>query len=136
MFFSRPTTYAVRALTYLASHSDDGPILSAAIAREENIPGSYLIKVLGTLSFHGYVRSVRGPGGGFSLNCKPEEIRLLDIYSLFDTVSLSHQCLMRHGDCNGDPDCPVHRHWQPAHDSLMSFLRDLSVQDLLKHGQA
>ena len=38
---SKKTKYALNALTYLARHHQEGPVLISAIAQSERIPGSF-----------------------------------------------------------------------------------------------
>jgi len=47
----------------------------------------------------GLVNSVRGPGGGFSLDKNPEEINLKDIYEIIDGPLLQQVCMLGHTKC-------------------------------------
>ena len=42
----------------------------------------HLSKVLQRLNKNGFVRSIRGPGGGYVLNCNPEKTELAPIFEL------------------------------------------------------
>ncbi|MBK6911453.1 MAG: Rrf2 family transcriptional regulator [bacterium] len=63
MIFSKQTSYAIRALVYLAQNSANGPVLVATIAKAEYLTAPFLSKLMGELSANGIVSGARGPGG-------------------------------------------------------------------------
>jgi Rrf2 family protein len=130
MIFSKPWTYAIRALLYLAEHRDQGPILSTTIAENEGIPAPYLVKILGTLNSAKIVGSTRGPGGGFSLQVDPKKLNLMRVVVLFDSVDLFQDCILGLGLCGENEQCPIHRRWKEPKAGLMSFLEETTLADL------
>ena len=56
----------------------------ADIARAKHIPRKYLEQILMSLKRAGYVKSRRGPSGGYLLAKPPEEITLAEIIRLMD----------------------------------------------------
>lgn len=131
MIFSKPTSYAVRALVYLAQNRTNGAALAADIARAEKLPAPFLSKLLRELSANGVVSAVRGPGGGFILSKEPAEISLYDVFMLYDGLTLSTECLLGHGVCSDETACCVHQHWKPTKSSIENFLRSTSIEDLV-----
>jgi Rrf2 family transcriptional regulator, iron-sulfur cluster assembly transcription factor len=131
MLFSKPWTYAIRALLYLAEHRKEGPILSSQIADAENIPASYLVKILGTLNGTRIISSTRGPGGGYSLLKNPESIRLLDIVTPFESVDLFDNCILGLGHCSDNDQCPVHKRWKDTKLQLIQFLEETTLADVM-----
>ena len=132
MIFSKPWTYAIRALLYLAEHRNEGPILSTTIAESEGIPAPYLVKILGILSTAKIVGSTRGPGGGFHLQLDPAKVNLMKVVALFDSVGLFEECLLGLGRCGDNEDCPIHRRWKEPKRFMMRFLEDTTLADLVK----
>ena len=130
MIFSKPWTYAIRALLYLAEHRNEGPILSTTIAQEEGIPAPYLVKILGILNSAKIVSSTRGPGGGFSLQMDPKRLPLMKVVLLFDSVDLFQECILGLGPCGENDDCPIHKRWKDPKAQLMRFLDDTTLADL------
>ena len=59
--------YAVMAMVDLAMHSDGKPIALADIATRQEISLSYLEQLFAKLRRGSQVKSVRGPGGGYTL---------------------------------------------------------------------
>jgi Rrf2 family cysteine metabolism transcriptional repressor len=81
---SRKSEYACLALIDLAENLVKGHVRTGDISARKNIPRKYLEQILLTLKRSGYVRSVRGPGGGYRLSRAPGEITLAEILRLMD----------------------------------------------------
>ncbi len=132
MIFSKPVTYAIKALIHLAEHREKGPILSSTIASAQDIPPAFAVKMLGTLISAGFVYSVRGPGGGFSLLRSPDQITLYEVMALFERMQLAHECLLGRGVCSDDAACPIHAIWKQPKQSLLRFLNETTITDLIQ----
>ncbi len=78
MKFSNRTLYGLKALLALASRYGEGSLSAAQIARQEDIPTPYLEQIIHALKKQGFVKSVRGPQGGYVLNRKPADVSLHD----------------------------------------------------------
>ena len=68
------TDFALRMLMYLATSA--GRATAAQVARLYGVSSHHMAKVVQRLARLGYVRSVRGVGGGIELARPPAEIRL------------------------------------------------------------
>ena len=79
VILSRPSQYAVKALSNLASHPMGSFRMASELAFEEGIPNPYLGKILQGLAKANVLRSQKGPGGGFALAREPKDIRLIQI---------------------------------------------------------
>jgi Rrf2 family protein len=132
MLLSKPTSYAIRALTCLAVYREEGAILSSRIAEEWSIPAQFLIKIMGTLTTAGLVHSTRGPGGGFSLAADPASITLLRVLNLFEGVGLTEECLLGLGKCSDVTACAVHYRWKSPKSELMNFLSQTTIAELAR----
>ena len=76
--------FAVTAMIDLALREHSGPVALAAISPRQQISLSYLEQLFGKLRRHELVESTRGPGGGYSLGRKAEEITVADIIVAVD----------------------------------------------------
>jgi Rrf2 family protein len=65
--FSASTTHALRAMAWLAAHTDGEAMLGRDLARKLKIPPDYLSKVLATLARSGVLTASRGAKGGYRL---------------------------------------------------------------------
>jgi Rrf2 family cysteine metabolism transcriptional repressor len=74
MKFSTRATYGLRAMLYLADHYGESAVSISQIAEEERISAAYLEQILSRIKKEGWVKSVRGPRGGYVLTAKPSQI--------------------------------------------------------------
>jgi Rrf2 family transcriptional regulator, cysteine metabolism repressor len=84
MRLSRKSEYACLAMIDLAEYYRTKPITMTDLAKRKSIPKKYLEQILLTLKRAGYVKSARGPGGGYSLAKPPQQISLAEIIRLLD----------------------------------------------------
>lgn len=79
MKLSRTACYAIRAVIHISWQHDDGPIVGHQAARELNLSGSFLLRILVALSRAGLLDSIKGPNGGYRLARPVDTITLLDV---------------------------------------------------------
>ncbi len=94
------TDFALRCLLYLGERP--GRATVAEVAQFFQISAHHLAKVVQELTRLGFVRSVRGSGGGFELAQAPENIRLGQVISacegglhLLDCVRIDEVCVIQ-----------------------------------------
>lgn len=75
MQLTRHTDYALRLLIQLAGQPGQR-VSIAAVAQEQAISHSHLMKVANELAHAGFIEAVRGRGGGISLKGSPAEINI------------------------------------------------------------
>ena len=108
--YGKSTENAIAAMSRLAEVWDGGQTLLSAsdIAENRHLQKPFVSKILSGLAQAGLVTGTRGPGGGFRLARAPEEITLLDVYTVFERDSSSTTCPFGGGVCGvGDP-CVLH----------------------------
>lgn len=79
MRLSTKGRFAVTAMIDLGLHQRHGPVPLSAIAQRQHISLSYLEQMFSRLRQDGLVESTRGPGGGYTLGNKGEDITVADI---------------------------------------------------------
>lgn len=72
------------------------------LAEKMGFSKHHVAKVLQRLVKEGYLRSVRGPSGGFRLVKEPNEITLLEIYEAIESKLVVSKCPMDYDICNFD----------------------------------
>ena len=109
MIRGKATESAIAAMGVLSERYDGGEtLLSAAdIAQARGLQRPFVSKVLTDLARVGLVRSVRGPGGGFTLARAPDEIYLYEVNDLFERPS-GDACPFGGGICGEGENCPLH----------------------------
>ena len=65
--------YALRLMLDLALNNTGEPVRLKDVAKRQEISEKYLEQIISILNKAGFVKSVRGPAGGYSLKRKPEE---------------------------------------------------------------
>ena len=128
---SQTCEYALRAVTYIAQHEQDGSILAREVASHTNVPLKYLQKILRDLVRSGVLSSVRGIGGGFRLRKSARELHLLDVVTPFADPLERTTCPFGNPRCRKDNPCPVHDRWVRVVEAYRTFLETTRVQDLL-----
>ncbi|MBK8801104.1 MAG: Rrf2 family transcriptional regulator [Fibrobacteres bacterium] len=136
MIYSKPCMHGLRAVLYIATRNVETPVRGEDIAREEDLPQPFLSKILKILSSRNVLHSVRGPGGGFRLARKSEEISLFDIVEAIDGVSQFDECALGWKTCQDDKPCPLHTSWKQMRLGLREYLVRTSVADLVQHEKA
>lgn len=76
------TDYALRTLMYLATRTERVNV--ADVSRLFGISTHHVAKVVNQLSRIGYIRSIRGIGGGIELAQQPEDICVGDVIERFE----------------------------------------------------
>ena len=85
----------------LVAEKRPGLISARKMAERLRVSEAHLSKVLQRLGRGGFVRSVRGPGGGFTLGRKPAKISLLEVYESIDGPLEGSRCLFDKPVCSG-----------------------------------
>ncbi|MHC4793808.1 MAG: Rrf2 family transcriptional regulator [Planctomycetota bacterium] len=128
--YTRQTETAIAAASRLAEVYDGGTtrLSVTEIAESRNLQRPFLAKILTVLSQAGIVGGVPGPGGGFTLAKPPREIRIYDIYRLFETENASHICPFGGGVCGqGDP-CPLHAELVDVQNAVDQLLYETTLE--------
>ncbi len=94
------TVLAIHAMMYTARHGDR-LVSTREIAEFHSISENHLAKVMQRLVHAGFIKSTRGPKGGFSLAKEPDEVTLTELYELFEGPFSSSTCLIGNPVCDG-----------------------------------
>src|SRR4029450_2237003 len=107
----------------LGLRSTNGPVALAAISSRQQISLSYLEQLFGKLRRHELVESTRGPGGGYSLGRKSEDITVADIIVAVDEPIDATGCARRE-NCMGHESgrCMTHDLWASLNSKMIEFL--------------
>ena len=129
--FSNTTEYAIRAVIYIAQHQQAGPVSGHVVAEALDAPTNYMAKTLHGLVRAGVLASTRGKHGGFRLADPADQVRLLDVASVFEQFDERRRCLLGRPQCRDDSPCAMHERWKPLAEGFAEFLRETTVADLM-----
>ena len=131
---SKKSQYALKALSYLAEHKDQGPVLISEIAQLKNIPIKFLENILLELKKANILDSKKGKGGGYFLKQNPGDVSLAKVIrisngpiALIPCVSLNfyEKC----ENCNED-HCGLHDVLIEVRDASLAILEKKTLLDL------
>jgi Rrf2 family protein len=79
MKLTRASSYALHAVSYMASRKNSDAVASHVIAQDRRIPERFLLKVLKPLVAADILRSIKGPNGGYRLARPANDITMLEV---------------------------------------------------------
>lgn len=126
--------YAVTAMLDLAFHSQIKPVTLTDIAARQTISLSYLEQLFARLRRAGMVKGVRGPGGGYKLCRKANDINIAEIIAAVDEPLDSTKC-GGEANCQKDRACLTHNLWMGLSEQIRDYLEGISLADLLEKNQ-
>jgi Rrf2 family protein len=132
MQITRQADYAVRAVLYLARLGPEQRAATSQIAQEQQIPPSFLAKIVSQLSVAGLLQTSRGARGGVSLARSPEQISLLEVVEAIDGPILLNECVSENGACSFGDDCPIGQIWCEAQAELVERLKATNFAHFLQ----
>lgn len=107
--FSNSCKYAIRAVLYLATHSDEEKKVKVEdIAEALDIPKHFLAKLLMQLTKHQIISSLKGRNGGFYLTKQDRSKTLLNVIEAIDGLSKMRECVLGLDNCSDERPCPYH----------------------------
>tara|TARA_Y100000748_G_C15174368_1_gene362978 strand:- start:94 stop:519 length:426 start_codon:yes stop_codon:yes gene_type:complete len=137
MKLSSKGRYAVMALADLAKFDRIEPISLRDISLRQNISLVYLEQLFLKLKKDKIVNSVRGKRGGYFLNKKPSEVKILDIFLAVEEKVKTIGCEKDSTQgCNGKSSkCITHNLWDELEEYINTFFKNKSLEDLLKNNK-
>lgn len=126
MRLTRYTDYAMRVLLHLAARGD-GLASIGDIARLYDISQNHLMKVVQDLGKAGFVRTVRGRGGGIALARPADQIVIGQVVRQTEDGFQLVDC----GSCLIAPACTLPRVLNEATAAFIAVLDKYTVADLL-----
>lgn len=121
------------ALRILMSCAEAGgePVTMVGMAQSLGLTEALVVKACHRLMRAGYLKGMRGRGGGYLLGRVAGEITLLEVVRLFEDEDDLFPCrLEADGDCRIAPICRLRVACEAAHGAFASVLRNTTVGDL------
>jgi Rrf2 family protein len=132
---ARSTDYAVRAILFMAQDPDQ-VTSTAELEAELHLPRPFMRKTLQILQKAGYLDSVKGNKGGFTLTRRPSDIRMFDLMTIFQGDISLGDCLFKKKICSCVKTCPLRQEIKKMEQALLERLKTLTVADLMKDKKA
>ena len=120
--------FAINAMIDLALRDNGAPVPLSELALRHHISLSYLEQVFAKLRQHGLVESTRGPGGGYTLGFRADNISVADIVAAIEEAP-QEPGTMLNAEAQSAQDLTQDL-WNELHTTLMAHMKTISLRSL------
>ena len=132
MKISTKGRYAIRLMLDLACDLSGKPVSLNDIAARQQISEKYLEQIISVLNKAGYVRSIRGPQGGYLLVREPKEYTVGMILRATEGDLAPVSCVGNSAvECDRADSCVTVRIWQKINDAVDNVVDNITLADLV-----
>ena len=133
MKISTKGRYALRLMLDMALNNTGNPIRIKDIATRQNISDKYLEQIVSVLNKAGFVKSIRGPQGGYKLTKRPEQYTVGMILRLTEGSLAPVSCLDDEVNmCERQEECVTLILWRKLDDAIKSVIDNVTLADLVE----
>ena len=130
MILTTKARYAVMAVIEISEEKNSQPISLQAISEKQKISLSYLEQIFACLKKAGIVVSFKGPGGGYVLGKKREEITIADIIKAMGEHVKMTRCSTKEDCVTVSSKCKTHHLWRGLENKIYEYLDSVSLSSL------
>lgn len=125
--------YALRLMIDIAEYGSEGvPVRLKDVARRQNLSGKYLEQIIAVLNKAGYVRSIRGPQGGYLLSRNPSDYTAGMILRLTEGSLAPIACLEDETACDMMDNCATIRLWRMLNDAINNVVDSVTLEEMVE----
>jgi Rrf2 family protein len=128
--YGKTAANAIAVMSYLAAEPERRAG-SGEIAQARGISQALTAKLLTQLAAAGLISGQPGPGGGYTLAKRAEDISLADIIRLFEQSELPSLCPFGHNWCGIGAPCPLHDTIAEMLEANRRFIEDTRISVFL-----
>ncbi|MFK0570628.1 Rrf2 family transcriptional regulator [Endozoicomonas sp.] len=129
MKLTKHTDYSLRILIYAALQPEARLLSIQEVTDAYGLSRNHVMKIVQKLGQEGYLRTLRGKGGGFALGKPPEAINLGDLVSCMETTLQMVEC--EQPLCRISPACQLQGVFAEAMSAFMGVLNRYTLADLM-----
>lgn len=132
MKISTKGRYALRLMLDLALYEGQEPVRLRDVAERQEISLKYLEQIISVLQKARYVKSIRGPQGGYHLMKKPEDYTVGMILRLIEGSLAPVACLEDEvNQCTRRGTCVTLRLWKELDAAVRGVIDKYTLADLV-----
>lgn len=124
--------YALRMMLDIATNDHGEPVRIKDIAARQEISVKYLEQIVSILTKAGYVKSIRGPQGGYRLARQPKDYTVGMILRLTEGDLSPAACTDKDYDCPKMMDCVTVRIWRELDEAINQVIDKYTLSDMLE----
>ena len=129
--FNKETEYALRGLVYINLQNLKGRRPGTSeVSKEIEAPPFFTAKILQRLVRSGFLRSLKGKGGGFFFDPDKPDLPIRNLISAIEGDKSFSGCSFGLKQCDSDNPCPLHEKYAPIRDSINELVSVETVQSL------
>jgi len=122
----------------LSRHYGKAPLHIRDISKAQDVPQRFLEQILLQLKRTGYLRSRKGPDGGYHLSKPPGEITVAEVIRVMDGPLAPIDCVSvtAHEVCPRERSCGLKWLWKEVRDAVAEILERTTFADLVRSSKA
>lgn len=132
MRISTKGRYAIRLMVDLAENDTGEYIALKDVSHRQNISVKYLEQIVRQLSNSGFLKSIRGPQGGYRLAKSPKEYTVGDVLRITEGSMAPVTCLDDESNqCSYYTQCPTIDIWKGLYDKINEYIDGITLEDIV-----
>lgn len=135
MKLSAQEEYGLRCLLHMAKLGEGESLSITEISKAEGLSVPNVAKLMRLLRLGGFVTSVRGQSGGYTLSKPAGDITVSAVIDVLGGRFFSPNFCNRHAgirkNCTRENDCALRVLWSTMQDTLDVVLKRVTIKDLL-----
>lgn len=132
MKISSKGRYALRLMLDLAQHDTGVPVRIKEVSVRQDISDKYLEQIISILHKAGFVKSIRGPQGGYFLTKKPADYTVGMILRLTEGSLAPVTCLeQEENECSRHENCVTLQVWRQLDEAIKDVVDRITLADLM-----
>lgn len=137
MKISTKGRYALRLMIDIAMHASERPVRVKDISERQEISIKYLEQIISILNKAGFVKSIRGPQGGYQLVKKPADYTVGMILRLTEGSLAPVACLeYEENDCPRQDICATLELWRKLSEAISGVVDTVTLENLVEWQEA
>jgi Rrf2 family protein len=129
MKISTKGRYALLLMLDLATYNTGEPVRLKDVAKRQQISEKYLEQIISVLNKAGYVKSIRGPQGGYMLKRSPREYT---VGMILQQTEGSLSLVSYDDSTTTERESVISRIWVQLEDAVNGIVDNITLQDLLE----
>jgi Rrf2 family protein len=131
LWMTKKIDYAFLALHVLLNQKDESVLRVTEISKVWSVPQKFLSKIMKDLVDAEIVRSKYGPGGGYVLGKKPEDITFRNVIEAVEGPIYLLKCIKEDPGCEHFDTCPQINAWSELQQDLVKLLESKTLEALV-----